>query len=917
MIKRLCILIVLSGMMAVPPALAKPFQGPFVLNDGLTFYLVNPTGASFDLSLKYTNPWRKDAPRPLLIRVFDPDEQACVRYESDGQKTPQPGEEEFKTRIEGTKPGIYQIVMHGGMAAPWAQTTVSLKTEPEMEFGVFGHLQWLTGLKDQFADSYVYLPPGLRRLPVEAADTLDRLVMLDEAGQTKLELGKERKKGEIALPAGEHVWRLQASGAYYRLDFKGYPIILCPSEATARAIRASVDVMPDGSICFHKHQVEAWKLLQGYKRRPASDYAVKVVPLEQVADKLMKEPNRNQLLFGSYGVMPSLPAVLAEQNLDPKSPWFGSIWKWKDKEGKSRAGNPLADYDRAGEEAYAALNKNLAALYWMKGDFNPYYQNPQLLNRIIIGALLDQMVMKEGEFCNVSNTSYWGIHAFTFEHAQSGAFSLVWRKAPEEVRRVWQAGQQRLTDRFLYGTVGGCTNQWTILLTGLWRYYEGTKDEAYRTAILRNAHWLTECTYGGGQRPAGYMTEANGPDATYNGITGHSLSELYHHSGDAEVLEAQRKSYNLFNHTIAPEPNGTWLGSSGYCHRTPGDWVSPQYGAGLGPMSDNLTEAGLRYPGHGTWAYAEPFTDEKGRKEAEEQLAKVLKYYGADWFALEPANYGRALGAFDISFANWRIFENKYLPGKLPCVAEERFARNFGDEFLCVRRPKYYAFLYGGVSYQQWQVGSRPQDYTEQYPHNDGLCIFWSPEFGSSLLTKNWGAARANTLLVKMGEGRVLWPWYLDVKSRLDAEQGSATLTGTIHDTPLSYERAYRFLDDGIECILTVKAATDFRCESVAECIPYPLEDLKPGMKVTLADAAGKEVLSGGAAREIRFRNAEGNGHTVALAEPRMVELGQEESVDHYGGKHVYGRALVQLPRDWKSGETVVVRYLWMAGKMD
>ena len=35
------------------------------------------------------------------------------------------------------------------------------ETEPEMEFGVFAHLQWLVGLKDQFADAYVYLPPGL------------------------------------------------------------------------------------------------------------------------------------------------------------------------------------------------------------------------------------------------------------------------------------------------------------------------------------------------------------------------------------------------------------------------------------------------------------------------------------------------------------------------------------------------------------------------------------------------------------------------------------------------------------------------------------------------------------------------------------------------------------------------------------
>ena len=88
----------------------------------------------------------------------------------------------------------------------------------------------------------------------------------------------------------------------------------------------------------------------------------------------------------------------------------------------------------------------------------------------------------------------------------------------------------------------------------------------------------------------------------------------------------------------------------------------------------------------------------------------------------------------------------------------------------------------------------RPKDYNHQFPHNDGLCLFWSPDFGVSLLTKNWGAARDNTLLVKVGEGKVLWPWYLDAKTVLNAEQGLATMTGTIHGTSLTYQRDYRCL---------------------------------------------------------------------------------------------------------------------------
>lgn len=891
-------------------ASAAPFPGPFAINDGITFYLVNDNGAPFKLSLKVTVPWRDQMPQPILVRVLDPQEKPLVRHEFPGDRSAQPQPDQLDLDIPASNRGIYQVVVHGSYSASWRRTDVELKTVPEMEFGVFGHLQWLIGMKDQFADAYVYLPPGLTRLRVEASEQLDKLDLIDGAGSTQLSLNKDKLQGEVALPQGEHVWRLQASGEYYKLDFNSLPIILCPSEKSARAIHASVDVMPDGSVCFHKHQVAAWKLLQQYKRRPVSDYAVTVEPLEQFDKQFMVEPNRNQLLFGHYGVVSSLPAILADQNLDAKSPWFGSIWYWKDADGKPKPGNPLADYDRAGLEAFGPTDKDLAALYWLKAGFNPYYHNPRLLNRIIIAALLDQMILREGEYVATDNTYYYGIHAFALTHSHSGAFSLVYKDTPPEVQRVWQAGQQRLTDRLLYGQVGGCTNQWTVLLAGLWRYYEGTGDDEYKRAVLRNTHWLTDAVFGGtGQRPAGYMTEAMGPDATYNGITGHYLAELYHATGDKAILEAERKSYDLFNHTVAPEPDGTWLGSSGYCHRTPGDWTSPQYGAGLGPMSDELPEAGLRYPEHPPWAYPVPITDEASRTKAEADLRKAMQYFGEDYFTLEPANAARANGAFDIQFTNWRNWTNRFLPGELPCVAEASFTRNFGDEFLCVRRPSYYAFLYCGVAYQEWQMGVRPKEYLEQYPHNDGLCMFWSPEFGSSLLTKNWGASRANTLLVKVGEGQVLWPYYMNVKSKLDTVAATAELSGKIRETPLTYQRSYRFLDDGVECTLSVKSDGDFRCENVWECIPYPLADLKPGMQVSLLDAQGQPVENGQPAKAIRFGDKAGYGHSITFAEPVVIELGQDESTDHYAGKHTYGRALVSLPAQWTAGQEYALQY--------
>lgn len=895
-------LLALPLLLSTTLAWSRPLAGPFALNTGVTFYLVNPTGAAFDLNVKVFQPWRNGGPFPTLLRVFDPQEKLVLRHEWPGEPNAQPKPEGFRATIAAAGPGVYQVIVNGGYSVAWQQSTVELRTTPELDFGVFGHLEVLTGLKKQFADTYVYLPPGLSKLPVKAAGDLTGLTLLDEAGKPRLELSRDKKTGEVALPqGGERIWRLQAEGDYYTLDTSGYPIILCPNPETARAIHASVDVMPDGTICFHKHQVAAWKLLQEYRKKPQSAYDVPVVPLAKVEMALLKEPGRNTLLFGHYGVMSSLPAILAQQNLDPRSPWYGSIWTWKDKDGEERP-NALSDYDRGGDEAFAALTKNLAALYWMKGEFNPYYHNRQLLNRIIVGVLLDQLVMREGEYCNPSNTAYWGIHAFTLEHSQSGAFSLVYKDVPKEVQAIWHAGQQRLTDRFLCGTVGGCTNQWTILLTGLWRYYEGTGEAQYGQDVLRNAGWLVNNLFQG-QRPAGFMTEANGPDATYNGITGHSLSVIYHHSQDPALLESLRKCYNLFNHTITPEPDGAWLASSGYCHRTPGDWVQPQYGAGLGPMAAELPEAGLRYPGHGAWAYYEPYTDEAGKTRAEEDLKKAMAYLPPDFFSLEPGpNYSRASGAFDIGFENWRTYQNKYVPGKLPVVAEDRFTRNFGDEFLCVRRPAYYAFLYSGVDYQEWQMDVRPKHADEQYPSNDGLCVFWSPGFGVSLLSKNWGQSRCNTLLVRTVEGETLWPYYMDVKSKYNNDAGTAEITGQIREAGLAYARSYRFLDDRVECTLKITAEKAGRFAGVSECIPYPLDDIKPVMAVSLKGTADK-------ATAIVFADKEGKGHTVALEQPLAVELGKDETTDHYGGKHTYGRALIALPTQWAEGQSFTLKY--------
>jgi hypothetical protein len=900
---------VLLGAVSISGAQTLP--GPFVLNTGLTFYLVNPGGTAFELTLHHRDEIQGTSERPTIVRVFDPAENLILRHEWAGLPRPEPTDETLKVTIPAAGPGIYQVIVTGWYSTYFAFNTIDLTTEPLLPFGVHGHLQELCGMKDQFADTCIYLPPGLRELPVTVSGSgFTSLSLSDEQGTEQLRLDKETREGTVSLPADEgQVWRLQAEGSYYGLDFSGLPIILCPTPEVARAIRASVDIMADGTICFHKHQIAAWELLQEYKTRPRGDYEVPVPPMEELAPYFLSDPARSQLLFGQYGTFAQLVPALATQCLDPASPWFGSINVWLDAQGQPRRENPLADYNRLGLEEFAALSKNLAALYCLKADFNPCYHNPQLRNRLIIATLLDLLVMKEGEFCSPDNTYYVGIHAFTLSHNHSGTFGLMYPEMPAEVQALWLAGEQRLIDRFLYGTVGGCTNQWLVLLGGLWRFYEGTGLVEYREAILRNLHWLIKPEEPeAGQIPVGYMSEASGPDATYHGISTHYLAEIYHASRDPAILEFLRHSFNFFNHTVAPEPEGNWLGSSGYCHRTPGDWSYPQYGAGLGVMAEYLPEAGVRFPRCEPWLHPRPPVDEASRQQAEAALQKIMHYQPENFYQLEKANTSRSSGAFDIGYANWRNYSTQILPGTLPCEEAASFTRNFGDEFLCIKRPAYYAFLFSGVCYGLWQTNTRPQSYDQQFPHNDGLALVWSPQFGSSLLSKNWNAGTANTLLAELENGEIEWPWYWDTSSDYDTQGATATLSGRINRTTLNYQRTYHFADDYLSCTLKLTTDKPLKLRKLSESLPFPLPDSKT-IEVQLLTASGEQAASGTQVKGIYFTNVSGYGHLVVLEQPRLVEVGQHHSTDHYGGERNYGAVAINLPHQWAEGQEFRLTY--------
>ena len=893
---------------AAPASAVGNFKGPFTLADALTFHIVNQSGTDFTVRINSRNDRMTLMDQPMLVRVFDPQERMLIRHDEPGLKNAsrQPIID-IELPVKASGGGVYQvsIIGFGG--------SVDLQTTPELPWGVYG-VPELVGRGNQFADCSVYLPPRLAKLPIRIAGSIESFRLVDERSAERIVRQGSDVSVEQELPIdGEHIWKLSVrSAGEYKLNFGGLPIILCPDERTARAIHASVDVLEDGTICFHKFQIRAQRLLKKYRALDRSAFEVEPPVLVRKKGDWLAEPVRNKLLTAPHGVFATLPAALHEQNLDRNSPWFGSVYVWRDEHGQPRRENPWAAYDRLGIEQFAEHVLVFASVHAIDEPFNPLRSSPALLNRVIIGALQDLMMFREHEYPQTEIIHYaGGPRAFRFP-AFTQIYARVAAECPRDVHEVWTEGLRRYAEAQTVTSVCDTVNQWTFIMLGLLEFAQGSGDSWFEQVRQRHQRWLlTRNQWNRGFAPAGYFDEGEGPDATYAGISSFILTCIQQETKDQNLLEALRRTVTLFNHTIAPEPNGLWLGSSSFCHRTPGDWTTPQMGAGLVMLADDLPEAAA-HAGH-TWMVKPQPRTAAELEAAERELADSLRYQEINAFRSShtgPHGVGYGTGMY---YWIWKHYSRHMLRGQLPMLAEERFTRNFGSEFFCVRRPGYYAFLYAGKPMGDWQKPRRPLEANRQYPRNGGgLCMFWSPRLGSSLLAKNWSAYAAHTIIAEHGNPkRADWEDYWSIQSSFDEANAKATITGNLRDLPLRFQKEYEFLEDRIECEVTLEALADVEFTSLVECFPFPLNKPDP-LRASLIDAMGQPVARQ-AASAIVFSNSAPESHIVVFEQPRGGAVGIEQSRDYADQPLQHGRVLVSLPSKWKSGQKHTVKWTMMA----
>jgi hypothetical protein len=365
-------------------------------------------------------------------------------------------------------------------------------------------------------------------------------------------------------------------------------------------------------------------------------------------------------------------------------------------------------------------------------------------------------------------------------------------------------------------------------------------------------------------------------------------------------------SFVLFNHTIAPEPGGVWLGATNFNHRTSWDWHQRQWTAGVGILADDSAEAAALL-GRSLMPVRPP-RNASELAAMQTGMMHMLEYAPMD--AWDDPNIGPCITEGPIiAMTIHEHYMGTPLTGQLPMKASNRFTRKFGSEFLAVRKPSYYAFVYSGKTYVDYRQASAPTSPDVQYPRNGGgLSMLWSPKFGSSILSDNWSAYATNGIIAAKG-GDSWFEDYWETTNSFQESQSRATINGKLTDGKMTFRRQLNFVEDRILCEIRLQPQGSVDYGRLWECFPYPLD--KPDeIRVELYDADGKKIPGNNkSASAIVFRTTANEVHIIAFADPRVCEIGTHSGTDAYNAPQETGRVLTRLPTDWNPSQVRTVKW--------
>jgi len=760
--------------------------------------------------------------------------------------------------------------------------------------------------KEPVTDGYIYVPPGARQLRLEPIDA--SVTVWDEEGSLLM----RDKTTTIPVKKTDVVWRISITpqrwpGAKVFAD--GFPVIVCPDTATARYIRGSYERLDDGTIVSHKFQVRLDRLLRRTFKSAGAFTLNSVQSYEPLTPALLSDPHRyRHLVIGYCPPLPFLNFWFERQVLDPASPYFGGVHAAASY-GTIRTpyqipGSPLNaaeppprlppatdDTTHDGWTAFSPwqLAGSMGFLYGLDKKVNPYWHDERLLNRVIVAACRDLMLLNEAEIVQGRPSDWPGTFAFIFRYALADAYGYVGQAVKEshpEIHREWTEGMCRLADRLAYTSVFAPANQAAHIVYGLWQVYRGSGDPFYRELTQYTAQRLCDRL----QKPAGYHVEGYGPCGSYNGITLDLFAMLYIDSQIPLFKESIRKAFYCFNHTVAAEPSGQLIGATDFNHRVRMPWTLTQHGGGKRMMAPHLEEAGVWFrkkPTEGNCA--------KLRDDIRERAKQIP--YSMDHFAAKPDQRIKLLcGA---GRRHYEYYEPDVVEGGLfPFEEQTTFIRNLGNEFICVKQPRYYLVIYVGKPGVPTRTRPVPP-MKDGCRTGGGISLLWTPEYRVALAGQGWDAYAHHGLVVDKGNDLVRTADYFAVEFDLDEANACLAVRGEVREMPLRYAYKYRFLPDRVQVETQIEAAKQL--EAKACYLQFPLFASKErGFHPTVASEPTVAV---------RVADDTGAGIEVRFDAPVTAALGHTSEKQIWPVDYVVRQLKAKLPARWASGECVTLRY--------
>jgi hypothetical protein len=832
---------------------AKSESPPTFRLESAVFYLPH-SGGSLTINIAASHPpmppvnTRGNGVVPsLMATIYNPEEKVVKdfywRDEEEKLST------EFLFQQDDAEKGVWQVRLS---APEMAKMSYQLSTNPHIEAAVMPsrcriwHRDTLN-----FPDSYFMVPAD----NTEKLDILINNATLDlfDSRETQI-LTINKGIGQIALNPGE-IYRMKLSTKSPNWNWcglGGFPVILCKTAQLAKELNASRIKLADGRLValgFQK-RIEEWKT-----RLRKEDLQLAPYSGEELTHPGLRE--FGAVLFDYTGPFASAAFLLSIQDIDPDSPLFGS-----------------APHDLG----------LLSFLHAFNHPGNPYYKNKALLNRLTL-FYLDSFVREKHpmkrKFRICENGTISDIHS-NYAGAdgmrmvpETVAFFLLADDLDAETRELWGEALGYPLRRFFSDRVT-CENQsihWPLKLymfgktTGT-PLFEQLAENFIKDVANPNLNFHVQ---------TGYLQEAYGPDASYTGLATAMLAFFWRFSKNQQTLQLLDKIYTLMNHTVAPEPDGVIYGSSGFSHRTRAGWNAKQYGGGTRLMAAELDSAACWH--------------RKPEKLAltETEFAKKLRWIDHSSIEFFRENPKYFVYGFEVFGRIWYTFPPIPIRqgAQFPVESAASFDRCFNQQFFFTRRPGYYLTAYTGKT--SWKtthwINRTPESALELWKEKDGvftidgqdtfsplpgLQLFWTPGYGTSLISMNWVMQTHWNTRINLADGTADWPDYWSTMADANPSGGLARIRQSFRKSSAILNRALTYDDNRLTIeteVLEVPAGAE-----VIEQLPYVL---KPGTTIEFHSEGKWSHVPTGSVDAIRWQNSGKAGTMLQFSEPVTVRPGK------------------------------------------